>query len=215
MSTESGIPDYRSVDGLYNQKYKNPPEVMLSRSFFVENPEEFFSFYKNKMMYLEAKPNPAHIFLAELEKQGRLTGIVTQNVDGLHQKAGSKRVFELHGSIHRNYCSWCGAEYSAEFVKKSPGIPICTKCGNIVKPDVVLYEEQLDNEIIRCAVNAIENADTLIIGGTSLAVYPAAGLIDSFHGENLILINKSATNRDNIADLIIREPIGETFRKIM
>lgn len=215
VSTESGIPDYRSVDGLYNQKYKNPPEVMLSRSFFVENPEEFFSFYKNKMMYLEAKPNPAHIFLAELEKQGKLTGIVTQNVDGLHQKAGSKRVFELHGSIHRNYCSWCGAEYSAEFVKKSPGIPICTKCGNIVKPDVVLYEEQLDNEIIRCAVNAIENADTLIIGGTSLAVYPAAGLIDSFHGENLILINKSATNRDNIADLIIREPIGETFRKIM
>lgn len=215
VSTESGIPDYRSVDGLYNQKYKNPPEVMLSRSFFVENPEEFFSFYKNKMMYLEAKPNPAHIFLAELEKQGRLTGIVTQNVDGLHQKAGSKRVFELHGSIHRNYCSWCGAEYSAEFVKKSPGIPICTKCGNIVKPDVVLYEEQLDHEVVRGAVNSIENADTLIIGGTSLAVYPAAGLIDSFHGENLILINKSATNRDNIANLIIREPIGETFRKIM
>lgn len=215
VSTESGIPDYRSVDGLYNQKYKNPPEIMLSHSFFVENPEEFFDFYKNKMMYLEAQPNSAHIFLAELEKQGKLIGIVTQNVDGLHQKAGSKRVFELHGSIHRNYCSWCGAEYSAEFVKKSNGIPVCTKCGNIVKPDVVLYEEQLDHEVISGAVNAIENADTLIIGGTSLAVYPAAGLIDSFHGENLILINKSSTNRDNIADLVIREPIGEVFRKII
>ena len=215
VSTESGIPDYRSVDGLYNQKYKNPPEIMLSHSFFVENPEEFFDFYKNKMMYLEAQPNSAHIFLAELEKQGKLIGIVTQNVDGLHQKAGSKRVFELHGSIHRNYCSWCGAEYSAEFVKKSNGIPVCTKCGNIVKPDVVLYEEQLDHEVISGAVNAIENADTLIIGGTSLAVYPAAGLIDSFHGENLILINKSSTNRYNIADLVIREPIGEVFRKII
>lgn len=215
VSTESGIPDYRSVDGLYNQRYKNPPEIMLSHSFFVENPEEFFDFYKNKMMYLEAQPNHAHIFLAELEKQGKLTGIVTQNVDGLHQKAGSKRVFELHGSIYRNYCSWCGAEYSAEFVKKSDGIPVCTKCGNIVKPDVVLYEEQLDHEVIMGAVNAIENADTMIIGGTSLAVYPAAGLIDNFHGENLILINKSATNRDNIADLVIREPIGEVFREII
>jgi len=214
VSTESGIPDYRSVDGLYNQKYKNPPEIMLSHSFFVENPEEFFDFYKNKMMYLEAEPNPAHYFLAELEKQGKLTAVITQNVDGLHQKAGSERVFELHGSIHRNFCTWCGAEYSAEFVKNSDGIPTCTKCGNIVKPDVVLYEEQLDHEVISGAVKAIENADTLIIGGTSLAVYPAAGLIDSFHGDNLILINKSATNKDSLADLIIREPIGSCFAKI-
>ncbi len=215
VSTESGIPDYRSVDGLYNQRYKNPPEIMLSHTFFIENPEEFFDFYKNKMMYLDAQPNYAHIYLAELEKQGKLSAIVTQNVDGLHQRAGSKRVFELHGSIHRNYCTWCGAEYSAEFVKKSDGIPVCTKCGNIVKPDVVLYEEQLDHEVIMGAVNAIENADTMIIGGTSLAVYPAAGLIDNFHGENLILINKSSTNRDNIADLVIREPIGEVFREII
>ena len=165
-------------------------------------------------MYLEAEPNPAHYFLAELEKQGKLTAVITQNVDGLHQKAGSERVFELHGSIHRNFCTWCGAEYSAEFVKNSDGIPTCTKCGNIVKPDVVLYEEQLDHEVISGAVKAIENADTLIIGGTSLAVYPAAGLIDSFHGDNLILINKSATNKDSLADLIIREPIGSCFAKI-
>lgn len=212
MSTESGIPDYRSVDGLYNQRYKYPPEIMLSHSFFVENTEGFYDFYKNKMICLEAIPNYAHIFLAELEKQGKLTAVITQNIDGLHQKAGSQRVFELHGSVHRNFCTKCGAAYSAEFIKNSRGVPLCEKCGNVVKPDVVLYEEQLDGDTVSGAVHAIEQADTLIIGGTSLAVYPAAGLIDYFSGKNLILINKSPTNRDNLADLVIREPIGETFR---
>lgn len=215
MSTESGIPDYRSVDGLYSQKYKYPPEIMLSHSFFVENTEEFYDFYKNKMICLEAMPNYAHIFLAELEKQGKLSAVITQNIDGLHQKAGSERVFELHGSVHRNFCTKCGASYSAEFIKNSDGVPRCEKCGNVIKPDVVLYEEQLDGETVSGAVKAIEQADTLIIGGTSLAVYPAAGLIDYFHGDNLVLINKSPTGRDNVADLVIREPIGETFRKII
>ena len=215
MSTESGIPDYRSVDGLYNQRYKYPPEIMLSHSFFVENTEEFYDFYKNKMICLEAIPNYAHIFLAELEKQGKLTAVITQNIDGLHQKAGSQRVFELHGSVHRNFCTKCGEAYSAEFIKNSSGVPLCEKCGNVVKPDVVLYEEQLDGETVSGAVRAIESADMLIIGGTSLAVYPAAGLIDYFSGKNLVLINKSPTNRDNLADLVIREPIGETFKKII
>lgn len=215
MSTESGIPDYRSVDGLYNQKYKYPPEIMLSHSFFVENTEEFYDFYKNKMICLEAIPNYAHIFLAELEKQGKLTAVITQNIDGLHQKAGSERVFELHGSVHRNFCTKCGEAYSAEFIKNSSGVPLCEKCGNVIKPDVVLYEEQLDGDTVSGAVHAIEQADTLIIGGTSLAVYPAAGLIDYFSGKNLVLINKSPTNRDNLADLVIREPIGETFKKII
>lgn len=214
VSTESGIPDYRSVNGLYNQKYKHPPEIMLSHSFFMENPKDFYDFYKNKMMCLDAKPNFAHIFLAELEKMGKLEAIITQNVDGLHQMAGSEKVYELHGSIHRNYCSWCGEKYTAEFVKNYDGVPCCSKCNNIVKPDVVLYEEQLDSTVLDGAIKAISNADTLIIGGTSLAVYPAAGLIDYFNGENLVLINKSPTNRDSIADLIIRFPIGETFKKI-
>ena len=215
MSTESGIPDYRSVDGLYNQKYKYPPEIMLSHSFFVENTEGFYDFYNNKMICLEAMPNYAHIFLAELEKQGKLIAVITQNIDGLHQKAGSQRVFELHGSVHRNFCTKCGAAYSAEFIKNSRGVPLCEKCGNVVKPDVVLYEEQLDGETVSGAVRAIESADTLIIGGTSLAVYPAAGLIDYFSGKNLILINKSPTGRDDLANLVIREPIGETFKKII
>lgn len=214
MSTESGIPDYRSVDGLYNQKYRYPPEIMLSHSFFVENTEEFYDFYKNKMICLEAMPNTAHIFLAELEKQGKLTAVITQNIDGLHQKAGSERVFELHGSVHRNFCTKCGESYSAEFIKNYVGVPLCEKCGGVIKPDVVLYEEQLDGETVSGAVRAIEEADTLIIGGTSLAVYPAAGLIDYFRGKNLILINKSPTGRDNFADLVIREPIGKTFEKI-
>lgn len=215
MSTESGIPDYRSVDGLYNQKYRYPPEIMLSHSFFIENTEEFYDFYKNKMICLEAMPNYAHIFLAELEKQGKLIAVITQNIDGLHQKAGSQCVFELHGSVHRNFCTKCGAAYSAEFIKNSRGVPLCEKCGNVVKPDVVLYEEQLDGETVSGAVRAIESADTLIIGGTSLAVYPAAGLIDYFSGKNLILINKSPTGRDDLANLVIREPIGETFKKII
>lgn len=214
MSTESGIPDYRSVDGLYNQKYKYPPEIMLSHTFFVENTEEFYDFYKNKMICLEAMPNYAHIFLAELEKQGKLTAVITQNIDGLHQKAGSERVFELHGSVHRNFCTKCGAAYSAEFIKNSEGVPYCEKCGGVIKPDVVLYEEQLDGETVSGAVRAIEEADTLIIGGTSLAVYPAAGLIDYFCGENLVLINKSPTGRDSLADLVIREPIGKTFEAL-
>lgn len=213
VSTESGIPDYRSVDGLYSQKYKYPPEIMLSHSFFVENTEEFYEFYKNKMICLEAKPNYAHIFLAELEKQGKLSAIVTQNIDGLHQKAGSKRVFELHGSIYRNSCTRCGNKFSVEAVENSTGIPRCG-CGGIIKPHVVLYEEQLDGDTVSGAVKAISEADTLIIGGTSLAVYPAAGLIDYFRGKNLVVINKSPTGRDNIADLIIRAPIGETFFKI-
>lgn len=214
MSTESGIPDYRSVDGLYNQKYKYPPEIMLSHTFFVENTEEFYDFYKNKMICLEAMPNYAHIFLAELEKQGKLTAVITQNIDGLHQKAGSERIFELHGSVHRNFCTKCGAAYSAEFIKNSEGVPYCEKCGGVIKPDVVLYEEQLDGETVSGAVRAIEEADTLIIGGTSLAVYPAAGLIDYFCGENLVLINKSPTGRDSLADLVIREPIGKTFEAL-
>lgn len=214
MSTESGIPDYRSVDGLYNQKYKYPPEIMLSHTFFVENTEEFYDFYKNKMICLEAMPNYAHIFLAELEKQGKLTAVITQNIDGLHQKAGSERVFELHGSVHRNFCTKCSAAYSAEFIKNSEGVPYCEKCGGVIKPDVVLYEEQLDGETVSGAVRAIEEADTLIIGGTSLAVYPAAGLIDYFRGENLVLINKSPTGRDSLADLVIREPIGKTFEAL-
>ncbi len=215
VSTESGIPDYRSVDGLYNQKYRYPPEIMLSHSFFMENTEEFYDFYKNKMICLEAMPNYAHIFLAELETQGKLTAVITQNIDGLHQKAGSEKVFELHGSVHRNFCTKCGEAYSAEFIKNSSGVPLCEKCGNVIKPDVVLYEEQLDGETVSGAVRALESADTLIIGGTSLAVYPAAGLIDYFSGKNLVLINKSPTNRDNLADLVIREPIGETFKKII
>lgn len=214
VSTESGIPDYRSVDGLYNQRYKYPPEIMLSHSFFVENTEEFYDFYKNKMICLDAQPNYAHIFLAQLENQGKLTAVITQNIDGLHQKAGSKRVFELHGSVHRNKCQKCGAKYSAEFIKNSVGVPRCEKCGGVIKPDVVLYEEQLDVDVINGAVHAIENADTLIIGGTSLAVYPAAGLIDYFRGKNLVLINKSSTNKDSLADLVIREPIGKCFEEM-
>ncbi|MBQ6809349.1 MAG: NAD-dependent protein deacylase [Clostridia bacterium] len=214
VSTESGIPDYRSVDGLYNQRYKYPPEIMLSHSFFVENTEEFYDFYKNKMICLDAQPNFAHIFLAQLENQGKLTAVITQNIDGLHQKAGSKCVFELHGSVHRNKCQKCGSKYSAEFIKNSVGVPRCEKCGGVIKPDVVLYEEQLDGDVINGAVHAIESADTFIIGGTSLAVYPAAGLIDYFRGKNLVLINKTATNKDSLADLVIREPIGKCFEKM-
>ena len=214
VSTESGIPDYRSVDGLYNQKYRYPPEIMLSHSFFMENTEEFYDFYKNKMICLEAMPNYAHIFLAELEKEGKLTAVITQNIDGLHQKAGSERVFELHGSVHRNFCTKCGEAYSAEFIKNSRGVPLCEKCGGIIKPDVVLYEEQLDGDTVSGAVRAIESADTLIIGGTSLAVYPAAGLIDYYKGNKLILVNKTPTPRDNVANLVVQGSIGEIFSQI-
>lgn len=213
VSTESGIPDFRSEDGLYHTKYSYPPERILSHSFFIQNPEVFYTFYREKILYLDAKPNPAHKKLAELEKLGKLKAVVTQNIDGLHQKAGSKTVYELHGSIHRNYCVECGKAYSAEFVKEVKGIPHCT-CGGIIKPDVVLYEESLDGRTIQSAVSAIAKADTLIIGGTSLVVYPAAGFIDYFRGKHLLVINKSETGRAVRAELSINAPIGAILEKI-
>lgn len=213
VSTESGIPDFRSEDGLYHTKYSYPPERILSHSFFTQNPEVFYTFYREKILYLDAKPNPAHKKLAELEKLGKLKAVVTQNIDGLHQKAGSKTVYELHGSIHRNYCVECGKAYSAEFVNEVKGIPHCT-CGGMIKPDVVLYEESLDGRTIQSAVSAIAKADTLIIGGTSLVVYPAAGFIDYFRGKHLLVINKSETGRAVRAELSINAPIGEILEKI-
>ena len=210
MSTESGIPDFRSEDGLYRQKYSYPPEEIISHTFFVRNPEVFFEFYKDKMMALDAKPNPAHKALARLEQEGKLTAVITQNIDGLHQAAGSKNVLELHGSIHRNYCQKCGKFYDAAYVKASKGIPRC-ECGGVIKPDVVLYEEGLDQDVIRQSVYAIANADTLIIGGTSLAVYPAASFIDYFRGRHLVVINKGATAREVGAELVIAAPIGEVL----
>ena len=209
VSTESGIPDFRSVDGLYNQKYAYPPEEILSRTFFDRRPEEFYRFYRDKMLCLTARPNPAHRKLAQLEAAGRLRSIVTQNIDGLHQLAGSKRVWELHGSVHRNYCMRCGKSYPAQWVLDSTGVPKCD-CGGIVKPDVVLYEEQLDQG----AVNDIQKADLLIVGGTSLAVYPAAGLINYYRGSRLVLINKSETPRDGQADLVLHGPIGQILDQI-
>lgn len=213
VSTESNIPDFRSADGLYQENYVYPPEQVVSHTFFVKKPELFYDFYKNKMMFLDAKPNPAHLTLARLEKEGKLSAVITQNIDGLHQMAGSKKVYELHGSIHRNYCQKCGKFYDAEYVKKSQGIPRC-ECGGIIKPDVVLYEEGLDSSTIQGAVHAISHADMLIIGGTSLVVYPAAGFIDYFNGKYLVVLNKSATPRDAQADLCIQEPIGEVLGKI-
>lgn len=214
VSTESGIPDFRSQDGIYNQQYKYPPETIISHSFFVRNTEEFYRFYKDKMLILNVEPNAAHKKLAGLENAGKLKAVVTQNIDGLHQKAGSKNVFELHGSIHRNYCTRCGKFFDAQYVKDIVGVPKCDSCGGLIKPDVVLYEEGLDNEVIEGAVRAIQKADCLIIGGTSLVVYPAAGLIDYFSGDKLVLINKSTTSRDTNADLVIKAPIGEVFSKI-
>lgn len=214
VSTESGIPDFRSQDGIYNQQYKYPPETIISHSFFVRNTEEFYRFYKDKMLILNVEPNAAHKKLAGLENAGKLKAVVTQNIDGLHQKAGSKNVFELHGSIHRNYCTRCGKFFDAQYVKDTVGVPKCDSCGGLIKPDVVLYEEGLDNEVIEGAVRAIQKADCLIIGGTSLVVYPAAGLIDYFSGDKLVLINKSTTSRDTNADLVIKAPIGEVFSKI-
>lgn len=213
VSTESGIPDFRSKDGLYNQKYKFPPEEILSHHFFLENTEEFFKFYKDKMNSLKFKPNITHIKLAELEKQGKLKAIVTQNIDGLHQKAGSKTVYELHGSVMRNYCIKCHKFYNADFVFNSKGIPYC-ECGGIIKPDVVLYEEPLDEEIYTASIKAISACDTLIIGGTSLTVYPASGLIRYFKGNNLILINKSITPFDNSANLVINDSLGKVFSNL-
>ncbi|MDO5095622.1 MAG: NAD-dependent protein deacylase [Peptostreptococcaceae bacterium] len=213
VSTESGIPDFRSVDGLYNLKYKFPPETILSHSFFMSQPSDFFEFYRDKIIVREAKPNKAHFKLAELEKQGKLSAVITQNIDGLHQMAGSKNVIELHGSIQRNYCMRCKKSYDLDFVDTAKDIPHC-ECGGTVKPDVVLYEEGLDTETIHSAVYHIQHADLLIIGGTSLAVYPAAGLIDYFKGKYIVLINRDATPRDYIADLIIREKIGEVLGQI-
>ena len=213
VSTESGIPDFRSVDGLYNQQWKYPPETILSHTFFMQKTEEFYRFYRAKMLCLDAKPNAAHLKLAQLEAEGKLTGVVTQNIDGLHQAAGSKKVFELHGSVLRNYCTKCGKSYDVSFIANSEGIPKCD-CGGVIKPDVVLYEEGLDDNTVNGAVNAIANADTLIIGGTSLNVYPAAGLIRYFKGNNLVIINMAPTQMDNQADLLICDKIGEVFSKI-
>lgn len=213
VSTESNIPDFRSADGLYAQKYHFSPEQIVSHSFFMRYTEYFYEFYKEKMMFLDAKPNKAHLKLAELEAAGKLTAVITQNIDGLHQAAGSKNVLELHGSILRNYCMECGRTYSAEYVKNSEGIPHC-ECGGTIRPDVVLYEEGLDSTIIQKSIQAIAEADMLIIGGTSLIVYPAAGFIDYFHGKHLVLINKDATARDVGAELTIHEPIGEVFGQL-
>lgn len=213
VSTESGIPDFRSVDGLYHQKYDYPPETILSHTFYRKKTEEFYRFYKDKMLCLDAEPNAAHLKLAELEAAGKLTAVVTQNIDGLHQKAGSKQVYELHGSVLRNYCEECGAFYDAEYILHADGVPKCT-CGGDVKPDVVLYEEGLDNATISGAIRAISEADMLIIGGTSLVVYPAAGLIDYYRGDKLVVINKAPTSRDAAADLLISAPIGEVFSRI-
>lgn len=222
VSTESNIPDFRSTDGLYNQKYKYPPETILSHSFFMRNPEEFYDFYRDKMIYKDAKPNKAHYALAKLEEQGKLKAVVTQNIDGLHQAAGSRAVYELHGTIMENYCTRCGREYPLEAITESSGIPRCTvkdatggACNGIIKPKVVLYEEGLDDEVVSGAIDHIRRADLLIIGGTSLTVYPAAGLIRYFSGRHIVLINKSATSSDGMADLIIRDPIGETLGAVL
>ncbi len=210
VSTESGIPDFRSEDGLYRQSYAYPPETILSHTFFMRNTEEFFRFYRNKMLFLEAKPNTAHLVAAELEREGKLRAVVTQNIDGLHQAAGSRTVYELHGSVHRNYCMECGKFYPVEAILKSEGIPHCT-CGGIIKPDVVLYEESLNSETLEKSIDAIQNAEVLIVGGTSLSVYPAAGLIRYFRGNQLILINKSPTQYDTEADLVIHGSIGDVM----
>lgn len=214
VSTESGIPDFRSVDGLYNQQYDYPPETILSHTFYRKNPREFFRFYRNKMLFLDAQPNAAHKKLAQLEQQGKLKAVITQNIDGLHQAAGSKTVLELHGSVLRNYCESCGKFHDAPYILSSQDIPKCQTCGGSVKPDVVLYEEGLDQKTINAAVRFIREAQVLIIGGTSLAVYPAAGLIDYFQGDKLVVINKAPTPRDSYADLLIQAPIGEVFAQL-
>ena len=213
VSTESGIPDFRSVDGLYNQKYDYPPEEILSRTFFDRRPEEFYRFYRDKMLCLDARPNTAHQKLAQLEQVGKLRSVVTQNIDGLHQMAGSKRVWELHGSVHRNFCMRCKKPYPVEFSRDSQGVPTCS-CGGTVKPDVVLYEESLDSRVLEGALADIQQADLLIIGGTSLAVYPAASLVNYYRGDRLVLINKSPTPYDRRADLAIAGPIGRILEQI-
>lgn len=216
-SCESGIPDFRSSNGLYSKKLnKNfSPEQAVSHTFFMRYPEEFYDFYKKNLVYPQAKPNDCHIALAKLEAMGKLKAVITQNIDGLHQSAGSKNVYELHGSVLRNYCMNCHAFYDADYVMNADGVPKCKKCGGIIKPDVVLYEESLDNKVITGAIRAISQADTLIIGGTSLVVYPAAGLIDYFEGKHLVLINKSTTSADNKADLVINENIAQVMKKVL
>lgn len=213
VSTESGIPDFRSVDGLYHQQYDYPPETILSHTFYEENPEEFFRFYRSKLLCPDAQPNAAHYKLAELEAQGKLKAVITQNIDGLHQKAGSREVLELHGSTLRNYCEKCGKFYSLEDILKTSGVPHCS-CGGRIKPDVVLYEESLDQEVLTRSVQYIANADMLIIGGTSLAVYPAAGLVHYYRGRKLVVINKSSVGQDLGADLVLHEPIGEVLSQV-
>ena len=213
VSTESGIPDFRSKDGLYNQKYKYPPEEILSHSFFMENTEEFYKFYKEKMNSLKYEPNIAHLKLAELEKKGKLKAVITQNIDGLHQKAGSQNVLELHGSVLRNYCMKCGKFYNAEFVFTSKEVPRCS-CGGVIKPDVVLYEEALNDEILNKSISAIRDADLMIVAGTSLTVYPASGLINFYNGSKLVLINRENTQYDIKANLVINESLGKIFKEI-
>ena len=214
VSTESGIPDFRSVDGLYHQKYDYPPETILSHTFFMKKPEAFFKFYRDKMLPLDAKPNKAHLKLAELERAGKLLAVVTQNIDGLHQAAGSRTVYELHGSVHRNYCMKCGRSFGPEYIRDSKdAIPVCP-CGGRIKPDVVLYEEGLDNDVVSGAVNAIAKADMLIVAGTSLTVYPAAGLVRYFRGHRLVLINRDATPMDSECDLVIHDKVGEVLGTI-
>lgn len=214
VSTESGIPDFRSVDGLYNQKYDYPPEEILSHTFFCNHTDYFYNFYKDKLIAKNALPNPAHKKLAQLEAAGKLSAVVTQNIDGLHQAAGSKNVFELHGSTLRNYCTGCGKFFDVNYILNSTGVPCCNECGNIVKPDVVLYEESLNNNTVNGAVNAIANADCLIVAGTSLTVYPAAGFIRYFKGKYFVLINRDATSADSMADLVIHDSVGKVLSEI-
>lgn len=216
VSTESGIPDFRSKDGLYNQHYKYPPETMLSHTFYEQHTDEFYRFYRDKILNasLSAQPNMAHKKLAELEQAGKLKAVITQNIDGLHQKGGSKNVLELHGSIHRNFCQHCHKFFDAQYINQTTGIPKCDACGGTIKPDVVLYEEGLDNDVIEQSLYYISHADMLIIGGTSLVVYPTAGLVRYYHGHKLVLINKSSTDMDHTADLVLHDPIGEVFSKI-
>ena len=214
VSTESGIPDFRSVDGLYHQKYDYPPETILSHTFYRQRPEEFYRFYRDKLIGFDAQPNAAHKKLAQWEEEGRLKAVITQNIDGLHQAAGSKKVLELHGSTLRNYCEDCGKFFDIEYIRESEGVPVCDACGGPVKPDVVLYEEGLDQKILSEAVSFIKNADVLIVGGTSLVVYPAAGLIDYYSGHKLVLVNKTSTARDGMVDLVVQGAIGEIFSQL-
>ncbi len=214
VSTESGIPDFRSVDGLYHQKYDYPPETILSHTFYRQRPEEFYRFYRDKLIGFDAQPNAAHKKLAQWEEEGRLKAVITQNIDGLHQAAGSKKVLELHGSTLRNYCEDCGKFFGIEYIRESEGVPVCDACGGSVKPDVVLYEEGLDQKVLSEAVSFIKNADVLIVGGTSLVVYPAAGLIDYYSGNKLVLVNKTSTARDGMADLVVQGATGEIFSQL-